>query len=160
MSGVKSLHPIQKTCISCSDTWNLPVHTSNDHIQYFDNPIKFGVHVHLITHPGLILMHLFILSESTILHVSASKHRSASECHNSTSSQSNWTLGEMSWRGITEYYRLYRVTVQEVQSLNLPVQACLEKGIAQSLFPWIKTEEVCWNLPNICPDESKYVFQN
>lgn len=25
------------------------------------------------------------------------------------SSQSNWTLGELSWRGITEQYRLYRV---------------------------------------------------
>lgn len=47
------------------------------------------------------------------------------------------------------------VTVQEVQSLDLPVQACLEKGITQGLFPWIKTEEVSWNLLNIFPEESK-----
>lgn len=44
-----------------------------------------------------------------VLQVSASKHRSVIECHNSTSSQSTWTLGELSWRGITEQYRLYRV---------------------------------------------------
>jgi len=39
--------------------------------------------------------------------------------------------------------------VQEVQSLNLPEQACFEKQITQGFFPWIKTEEVCWNLLNI-----------
>ena len=85
----KKCTPNTQKCISCTHTRNVPVYTSNYYTKYFDNRIKPGVDVHLIIHSGLILVHLFIFSEWTVLHVSASKHRTASECHNSASGESN-----------------------------------------------------------------------